>query len=140
MSEETSRNIVETWMAIKDGKLEKMAERRKENDKKDEDDYQVIKKFLNHKGITEIHTNKYWYDFVYNELVIHFVNQTGRLVGTIHRILNDDNEKCCIKDAYEIESYDTNLYAEFKKEFRYKSFIIDGSVLTGLYYIFDLIE
>ena len=70
---------------------------------------------------------------------IHFVNQTDRLVGDIHRVLISDEEKQCVRDAYNIKETHKQLYIIFKKEFKYKSFCIYGDVKKCLYDIFDLI-
>lgn len=116
---------------------EKYIELHKLQEKKD---YIFIKNFLNNKGIIAFRSNKYWYKFIYNEMEVCFVNQTTRLCGKIHRILNDEERYHISKDFLTIRSQGGSQYSDFKKEFKYRHFVFEDKLENCLTNIFNLIK
>ena len=122
--------IIKLWLKQKAIINIENQERYEKNKARENSDFRTIKKFINNKGITEIDTNKYSYNFIYNNNEIneineiHFVNQTDRLVGNTNRILISDKERECVNDAYLIKTKDPVLYVILKNGFKYIHFCI----------------
>lgn len=123
-------NFKEAYVAMKEEKAREAAKSRVEDNKRENEDREKLTSYLNSIGATKIWTNGYAYSFEHLNKSWSFVNQTTRICGCCHRLLEDGEKEM----VWALRSMDKNseLYALGRSEFNFRDFVIDGEPLTAL--------
>lgn len=104
----------------------KRLERRK---KKEEATTAAFLKVLKNYDVSDFWTNGYVYEFVYNRMVYHFVNQTNRLCCNTHRPFTSDDDEECFRDMQ--PRMEHGEAPEYVREYQYSRFIINEEAVQA---------
>lgn len=128
---------IAAWKEIDSKRQHRIEDDRTERDAAQALQAETIKAFLERNSAENIDTNGYWYDFDYHGMSVHFCDQTGRIVGTIHRPFLSESDK----QRYEREE-GRNFPARdsFIQEYCYVRFCEYGIISDTLEAVFYLVE
>ncbi len=130
-------SFLEDWELRKGRESKEDAKRIEKHEQKASEDMKEILAYLERKGIKEVKTNKYWYEFSYKGKDVHFVNQEIRICGQAHRPLISEAERNCVNEFVFFSGLDKSRFID---EFEYINFTINGNPIYGVSRVLSLID